>query len=223
MVLVFVGCLLTPLVIFVWKFNHAPISSDPTMWGVFGDYVGGVLNPLLAVITLGVTLYIASVAHRFEKQREIEKAQPFADIRCSDYENLIKVFVQNLGIGPLLIDQIDMFLINQPENKVKNLIELMPKCPEGVLWKYFTIKGLPPIIHERSYARLLELEGDIDNEIFKKFRDEVRSRLSEVRIELNYSDIYRNKKEPITIDLKEWFGRHTATPFENGHDATKAS
>ncbi|MCO7188552.1 MULTISPECIES: hypothetical protein [unclassified Pseudoalteromonas] len=31
-----------------WMLNQQPISSDSGVWGAFGDFVGGILNPLIA-------------------------------------------------------------------------------------------------------------------------------------------------------------------------------
>ncbi|MCC6077165.1 hypothetical protein ACFPTX_05635 [Pseudomonas sp. GCM10022188] len=48
------------------------LSKDPGEWGVFGDYTGGVLNPLLNFIT--IYLLIKSLSFQ-EKQIEIAKSE----------------------------------------------------------------------------------------------------------------------------------------------------
>lgn len=37
---------------YIYKFSSSSISSNPSDWGVLGDYVGGTLNPLISLITL---------------------------------------------------------------------------------------------------------------------------------------------------------------------------
>jgi hypothetical protein len=37
---------------YVWNFYGSPISGDPSHWGVLGDFVGGVINPLLGLVTI---------------------------------------------------------------------------------------------------------------------------------------------------------------------------
>lgn len=35
-----------------WKFWSTSLSNDPSHWGVFGDFIGGTLNPLIAFLAL---------------------------------------------------------------------------------------------------------------------------------------------------------------------------
>ncbi|EPC9414991.1 hypothetical protein ACR3SC_004225 [Klebsiella variicola] len=37
---------------YISNFRASSISSNPSDWGVLGDYVGGILNPLISLITL---------------------------------------------------------------------------------------------------------------------------------------------------------------------------
>ena len=37
---------------YIWKFHGTTISGDPGHWGVFGDFVGGIVNPLLGLVTI---------------------------------------------------------------------------------------------------------------------------------------------------------------------------
>jgi uncharacterized membrane protein len=49
------GGWLVLIALYLYKF-HGPLSSRPEDWGVFGDYLGGVLNPILAFATFVVVL-----------------------------------------------------------------------------------------------------------------------------------------------------------------------
>lgn len=52
-------CILTiPTVIYLGNFGAYKISDSPGDWGVFGDYIGGVLNPLLSIVNLIVLGYL---------------------------------------------------------------------------------------------------------------------------------------------------------------------
>lgn len=63
--------------VYAWNFRALPISTnDAASWGQFGDYVGGLLNPLVAILNLGVVMYIAIGLQRHwenEKKRSEEK------------------------------------------------------------------------------------------------------------------------------------------------------
>lgn len=59
-ILAFVSfCILTiPTVIYWCNFRGYKLSDSPGDWGVFGDYMGGVLNPLLSIVNLIVLGYL---------------------------------------------------------------------------------------------------------------------------------------------------------------------
>ena len=68
--------------IYAWNFyGRWPPSDDPQHWGVFGDYVGGVLNPLFAVVNVSVIIYIAYRIRQLEEKHDLDarKAQEAAD------------------------------------------------------------------------------------------------------------------------------------------------
>jgi len=53
-------CSIVPLSFFL-NFGHLPISDKPESWAVFGDFIGGVLNPLLsfaAFVSVLITVFM---------------------------------------------------------------------------------------------------------------------------------------------------------------------
>jgi low affinity Fe/Cu permease len=67
---------------YVLRFRSTPISDDPERWGQFGDYVGGVINPAIAVLTfltiLVTVLQNAKLARFAEQQTKAARdAQEF--------------------------------------------------------------------------------------------------------------------------------------------------
>ncbi len=50
--------LIIPTVIYLGNFGGYKLSDSPGDWGVFGDYLGGVLNPLLSIVNLIVLGYL---------------------------------------------------------------------------------------------------------------------------------------------------------------------
>lgn len=55
------------------NFFGAKISSDPGDWGVFGDYVGGLLNPVISFLNLLLTYYIAQMVNEFSKRENLKQ------------------------------------------------------------------------------------------------------------------------------------------------------
>lgn len=62
--------------VFVWKFGARPLEgSDPAVWGQFGDYIGGMLNPAFSLVNVLVVIYLAIEVQRLsEAQREHKQA-----------------------------------------------------------------------------------------------------------------------------------------------------
>jgi len=48
----FAFCLVIIIGSYILNFRSSPISNNPSDWGVLGDYFGGILNPLISLITL---------------------------------------------------------------------------------------------------------------------------------------------------------------------------
>ena len=52
---------IAPLIFYLFKFGSLTFSADKSDWGTFGDYIGGTLNPLLTLINICVTVWIAVI------------------------------------------------------------------------------------------------------------------------------------------------------------------
>ncbi|WP_394973910.1 hypothetical protein [uncultured Croceitalea sp.] len=44
--------LLFPIVFYAFHFSSFKISDNPEHWGVFGDFVGGIINPIISILSL---------------------------------------------------------------------------------------------------------------------------------------------------------------------------
>jgi len=51
-----------PLIVYWFNFSSLKIATYPSAWGIFGDFVGGILNPIIGLVNLAllliITLYI---------------------------------------------------------------------------------------------------------------------------------------------------------------------
>ncbi len=61
-----------PIYYYVNDFHELPRSSKPSDWGTFGDFFGGILNPILSLLTLIVTIIIAVHISKIEKRNHDE-------------------------------------------------------------------------------------------------------------------------------------------------------
>ncbi|SMB40894.1 exported hypothetical protein [Serratia proteamaculans] len=52
LLILFIACVLIVIGSYTANFRNFSISNNPADWGVLGDYFGGVLNPLISIVTL---------------------------------------------------------------------------------------------------------------------------------------------------------------------------
>lgn len=69
LLLAILACII-PIIIYMIRFSGHEFSKDPSDWGTFGDYVGGVYSVLLSIIAIYVTYMISG---REDKSREKRK------------------------------------------------------------------------------------------------------------------------------------------------------
>ena len=62
-----------PIIIYPINFWNHKFSDDPSDWGTFGDYLGGVLNPILAIIGLFITVALAYLSDKWNKTSILKK------------------------------------------------------------------------------------------------------------------------------------------------------
>lgn len=72
------------------KFGDGTLSENKSEWGTFGDYIGGILNPLIGLATLVVTFYIAYTFNNYEKSRDDQSKREAA---VKSYLELYQYFV----------------------------------------------------------------------------------------------------------------------------------
>lgn len=62
--------------IYAWHFRAQPIASaDPGAWGQFGDYLGGLLNPVLALLNVCVIVYLALAVQRLNESKREDREE----------------------------------------------------------------------------------------------------------------------------------------------------
>lgn len=60
--------------IYAWHLKALPTSTDPAGWGQLGDYIGGLLNPVFALVNVVLVAYIAlSLERSAERERTAQE------------------------------------------------------------------------------------------------------------------------------------------------------
>lgn len=82
------------ILIYAWWFWKAGISSNPERWGQFGDYVGGLLNPIVAL----AALYLLSWSVRIQRQ-ELQSAQEALHSQADSTKTTVRLNAITIYIG----------------------------------------------------------------------------------------------------------------------------
>jgi hypothetical protein len=54
---------------FIMNFHSLPISRNSESWGQLGDYIGGLMNPIISIINVLVAIRIANAVNTFTEQQ----------------------------------------------------------------------------------------------------------------------------------------------------------
>jgi uncharacterized membrane protein len=57
------------LTLFIAQFSSSTLSTNPQDWGVFGDYVGGTINPVVSTLNLLVSIWIALLLSKISNEQ----------------------------------------------------------------------------------------------------------------------------------------------------------
>ncbi len=60
-----------PVGFYIWHFGFYPISDDPSDWGLFGDYIGGIYGGFFSCILIILAIYITRSLSK-KDQRQIK-------------------------------------------------------------------------------------------------------------------------------------------------------
>jgi uncharacterized membrane protein len=69
---IIIVAIILPLIPYLINFRKHDWSPNPADWANFGDYLGGTLGPVLGILTLVVTIYIAIELNKIEERRRKE-------------------------------------------------------------------------------------------------------------------------------------------------------
>lgn len=90
---------------YAWTFSKLPVDENPAAWGAFGDYMGGLLNPLISLFTLMVAVQVWRMqkTELLETRKAVEEQgktaeQQRREQRFFDLLNLYKSTVESISV-----------------------------------------------------------------------------------------------------------------------------
>ncbi|WP_405384098.1 hypothetical protein [Maribacter sp. LLG6340-A2] len=74
------------------------LSDKTEVWGAFGDYFGGILNPILAIINIGILIYLTYLVNKIDSNRAKEELEIQKKIALYGLKHdVLKEFNNNLA------------------------------------------------------------------------------------------------------------------------------
>lgn len=186
----------TTIIVFANKFWTNTTSGNIEQWGQTGDYFGGILNPIISLMSLIVLSYLTLRVSEIEHERARQSIAPLPDIIVSDYQAYLRIDLRNQGLGPMLIKRINFKDLNTEEDLIT---KFLPKIPQEIISEWWDIRYdlIIPTHSNRTLLALRPMDTGIVNpgeKIFAsyktwgEFRPQVRNILKEITIEVIYVD-----------------------------------
>lgn len=202
---------LAPLAIYVYHFHHLPISSNPIEWGNFGDFIGGVMNPILALVGIFITLSVTVVSEQ-RNQTEVynmERAiRPLARLELIDTPERIEIRIRNAGLGPMTIADVRISSAEQPNMPPgRNFLEVLPERPAAWLLDDVSLHPTGVVVEQGQALVLFHVTGSPEQPAWLAYRKPLRQALSGLYMEVDYLDLYERSMRPLSRRLS-WFGRN---------------
>lgn len=115
--LLFFLLFVSPISVYIYHFHDYEISKNPSDWGNFGDYIGGVYSILVTVLAI----YLS----RILSKKDIIQMQKQAAAEYL-YKEICKIKSNNVNLNSVVRFQKDINTnsIYLPDNLVKKLIKL---------------------------------------------------------------------------------------------------
>lgn len=168
--------------------------------------LGVLIVSIVSVVFTALTLKI----QRIHNEKSVK---PIAIISAGDFENDIFISIENKGVGPMIIKNIE---VKNPKKTTNSVIDIIPEnIVSKILWSTFVREienkaiahgGQLILIqwklnyNEYDYSDLDKVGNDLN------LTEQLRKALKDITIYLEYTDIYE-KNIFKTERSMQWFGR----------------
>ncbi|WP_337044952.1 hypothetical protein [Emticicia sp. 17c] len=134
-----------------------------------------------------------------QRVHNAKSLKPLGQIDLVDSKKKIYIFIQNSGVGPLIIDKLIFTKNGKQYSSISECLNLDPKSYYHMLINDAVKKVVSPNSHFIVFEKNIEHDTDIVIE-------EIRKQLSSISVMVNCLDIYDNKSS-FERNL-DWFSRH---------------
>jgi len=201
--------ILAPVITYLIGFWGHSFSNKNQDWANFGNYINGVLGPIIALTGALITLalgFLTTERNRTLIERETMKHRPLLEVFASNFDNKIEINLKNKGLGPLLVT--DYKINNVKTGESKGGLYYWIQNISGTFNNY-TGELNDLILAPSEVKNLLLFEKQdmtkIDTD-YHRVREELRIILKDLEIEIGYNDIYNNEM-PTRRYKFDWYGK----------------
>jgi hypothetical protein len=166
------------------------------------------VGTLFAILTSIISLAVSIFSLWRQREHDRNSVKPLPQIIFGDYEETLEVSIENAGIGPFIVNQV------QVEHKLSHdiqssVIAQMRDLPPGYFWTTFTdhIEGRAIPAQDRLVLlKLSQPDDEIAALSFNALRNDVRTQLGYLVITVTGTDVYGTTL-PATKRHLDWFHR----------------
>lgn len=116
--LILIVAAVLPILIYIFRFHDYQLSDDPSDWGVFGDYIGGVYSVLIALLVVYIT---RNLSRRDEEKRLKKEALREVYKQITNIQQKQTVDQRKLPKLYKLIEDSKLFIDNDFYERLKGL------------------------------------------------------------------------------------------------------
>lgn len=165
-----------------------------------------------AIIISIAAILLTAITLKMQREHNFTSTRPICFVDVFDYSNHTAVELYNGGIGPMIINDIK---VSMGVEYKQNLIDWMPRIDEGLRWKNYNTNMNLTVVPAGTSLTIIAFAVDEDNNAAVNFRNQIRKIMSELTVEVTFSNIY-DKQLPIVTRSLDIFGRRTS--WDNSED-----
>jgi hypothetical protein len=182
--------------IFVYLSDNQPLAN--TIIGITGLFTA---VAALIIAVLALIMVLCGLAS--QRRHHVRSVKPLPIVSISDFEDSLKVELENNGLGPLIVKSIRVSHVKDSRGKETrpSLHAWMPPLPQGMVWTSAVGALSGRSVAPGGRLSLIELnwdeaEGEIAFSDFALVRDAIRTIVRELAISVSHTDVYGTRMEP---------------------------
>lgn len=216
-VCILIGLSLIPILAYLINFYDHVVSDKTENWAQFGDYVGGLVNPLIGIVNIAVVAYLALRVDEINNKLRIEDInrekqlletihEPVFNISMNHNNNgILSIKLKNDGDSSIFIKNIKF--VDKETSEEKNWLDfnldlIALTTSYNVIYNSFPKKELPIGLGQNKELLVFEVKPDTKRFInsidyygtkYEVFISKLRKYIHNYKIIVDYSNKFKTK------------------------------